>query len=208
MRRIYLISIPFQQNIRVQTFPYHPVNFVSEEYAGRDFSYIIVPVIAESMQEGDTGKLIVMSQTDGQENPNLDRLKEELAACGLGEDQIEIDMAEVRESQDADLLLDLFRTVTGKMEDGACYYADITFGPKSFPMIQMAALSYAENILEDTALKGIYYQEVKRKAGVSQTANVYDMQVLYSLSSLMSSVRGAEPADRKAMLDLLIGREG
>ena len=204
MRRIYITAIPFHQNFIISQNEFHPINFTSR-YGEDRIHYIISPIIAETMREGDTGKLIVLHQSDGTPEKNLEILKEELVHYGVA-DRVEITEVEVRESQEAELLLDVFRRLTAEMEDGASYYMDITFGSKSFPLIQMAALSYADNILKDTVINGIYYHEIKRKEGKPVQSQAYDMQVLYSLTSLMSAVAGADPADRKAMVEILVGK--
>ena len=46
------------------------------------------------------------------------------------------------------------------MESDACYYADATFGTKTYPLVLSSALHYAEKILDDTEVCGIYYREL------------------------------------------------
>ena len=69
-----------------------------------------------------------------------------------------------------DGLLTLFEALTDAMESDACYYADATFGTKTYPLVLSSALHYAEKILDDTEVCGIYYRELTRESGQVKNA--------------------------------------
>ena len=78
---------------------------------------------------------------------------------GLGFPYTLVDLT-TPENQQRDGLLALFEALTDVMESDACYYADATFGTKTYPLVLSSALHYAEKILDDTEICGIYYREL------------------------------------------------
>ena len=110
----------------------------------------------------------------------------------------------VPETQQKNALLDLFEALTGCMEPDACYYACVTFGTKTWPLVLSSALRYAEKLLDGTEVKGVYYREITRKAGEQTGVAQYDVSALFTLDSIIDLAAGAGVEDRQAFLRLLL----
>ena len=101
-------------------------------------------------------------------------------------------------------LLTLFETMTDAMQDDACYYADATFGTKTYPLVLASALRYAEKILDDTEVCGIYYRELTRENGQVKTARQYDISTLFTLDGIVDMAAGEDIADKRAFIKLML----
>ena len=90
------------------------------------------------------------------------------------------------------------------MESDACYYADATFGTKTYPLVLSSALHYAEKILDDTEICGIYYRELTRENGQVKNVRQYDISTLFTLDGIIDMAADAELTDRKAFIKLML----
>ena len=211
MKRIYLTSIPLDSNFPLEGAPFHPVNFTSQ-YNKDTVLFPIVPIISDTLEPGEEGIVLAIHQANAPESENWEKFQAELGA--LGKDNLTVVDPKFEERQDKDLLVSLFETITDQLQDDACYYADITFGTKTYPMVMMSALSYAENILENCTIKGLYYQEVRREynkelgRSVNREANLYDVTSIYLMNSIIGTVAGAPAAERKKLIHLLLNPLG
>ena len=98
---------------------------------------------------------LAVRQKNSFRSDNLDAFRRELDTLGTPHTLIDVTTPE---NQQRDALLTLFETLTDAMQDDACYYADATFGTKTYPLVLASALRYAEKILDDTEVCGIYYR--------------------------------------------------
>ena len=204
MRRIYITAAPLDSNFVLKPVPFSPVNFKSK-FPEKEVYYPIVPAIYDSLEEGDTAKLIVIHQVNKHGASNIDTFKEELAKVNITD--IEIVDLPVEESQDQDILFAAFETLISNLENDATYYADATFGTKTYPLMLFAALRYADRILEGNTVSNIYYQEIKRENGVRVDQALYDVTGIYSIDYLMDSVKDIDPAARQQFIKLLLHPE-
>lgn len=197
MKRIYFTAVPLESNFILDTYPLNPVNFTLDTAMARS-AYPILPVIDATLRPGDEGIVVAMRQQNSPHNENMEILRRELEA--LPRKNWELRELTVPESQQKDLLLDLFARLIDCMEDDACYYACMTFGTKTFPVVLFSALSYADKIRRNTQIGGIYYREVLRSRGQSRTANLYDVTALFTLNALVDLVAGMEGSDKDKMI--------
>ena len=108
------------------------------------------------------------------------------------------------ETQQKDELLGLFEALIRSMEGNACYYACMTFGTKTYPLVLSSALHYAEKLLDDTEVCGIYYRELTRENGQVKTASQYDISTLFTLDGIVDMAANAEIADKRAFIKLML----
>ena len=132
---------------------------------------------------------------------NLDAFRRELDTLGTPHTLIDVTTPE---NQQRDALLTLFETLTDAMQDDACYYADATFGTKTYPLVLASALRYAEKILDDTEVCGIYYRELTRENGQVKTARQYDISTLFTLDGIVDMAAGEDIADKRAFIKLML----
>ena len=62
-----------------------------------------------------------------------------------------------------------------------------------------SALRYAEKILDDTEVCGIYYRELTRENGQVKTARQYDISTLFTLDGIVDMAAGEDIADKRAL---------
>ena len=197
MKRIYFTAVPLESNFLLEPQPLHPVNF-SLNTAMTQSAYPILPVIDATLAPGDEGIVVAVRQQNSPRNQNMEILRRELEA--LPRRNWTLRELVVPERQQKDLLLDLFARLIDCMEDDACYYACMTFGTKTFPVVLFSALSYADKICRNTQIGGIYYREILRSQGQNRTANLYDVTALFTLNALVDLVAGMEGSDKDKMI--------
>ena len=197
MHRIYFTAVPLASNFLLESQPIHPVNFRLDTRL-RQAAYPIVPILESSMRPGDTATVVAVRQTNDGENPNRELLRRELEGLNLTGWTLQ-DLT-VREGQDKDLLLGLFGQMIGCIRDDACYYACMTFGTKTYPVVLFSALAYAEKIRRNTQVCGIYYQEILRQQGRTRAVNLYDVTALFTLNSLVDMVAEMDCTDKDGMI--------
>lgn len=203
MKRIYFTAVPLQSNFLLEPQPVAPVNFTLGPAAPRAACFPIVPIIADTMRPGDEAVVIAVRQQNDAENPNLATLRRELRALGLA--GCSLRDVTVPERQDRDLLLGLFAAMVAELQPNACYYACMTFGTKTYPVVLFSVLAYAEKIKPNVQVKGIYYQEVLRRGGQTVQARLYDVTALLTLNSIVDQIAAAGPdTDREAALRVLL----
>ena len=155
MKRIYFTAVPLESNFVLERKPVRPVGFELPG-APETAAFPIVPVIAATADPGDDVLVVTVRQTNEPHNANLDILHRELDALGL--QRLRFRDLTMPESQERDVLTELFRLLIGAAEPDACCYACMTFGTKTFPVVLFSALSYIDKVVPNTEIKGIYYQ--------------------------------------------------
>lgn len=197
MNRIYFTAVPLESNFVLEKMPLNPVNFRLDTKL-TETAFPIVPVIDATLQPGDTATVVAVRQQNASRNKNMDILRQELESMGRSNWTLR-DLI-VPESQNKDLLLGLFAEMIGCMQDDTCYYACMTFGTKTYPVVLFSALSYADKIRRNTQICGIYYREVLRKQGKMQQSRLYDVTALFTLNSLVDLVAGMESDAKEDMI--------
>lgn len=201
VKRIYFTAVPLQSNFIIQSVPVNPVNFTLDSGI-RQAAFPIVPVVDATLGPEDEGVIVAVRQYNSPDNRNMDILRGELEA--LGKSNWTIKELTVPERQDKDLLLGLFSAMIGCLEDDACYYACMTFGTKTYPVVLFSVLSYAEKIRRNTQISGIYYCELLRRAGVMQQSRLYDVTALFTLNSVVDLVAGMDCENKDKMIETML----
>lgn len=145
MKRIYITAIPLDSNFAIAPYAAQAANY-QQTYTAPS-CYPITPIIADTARPGDEITVLAVRQKNSPRSDNLDAFRRELDTFGTPYTLIDVTTPE---NQQRDALLTLFETLTDAMQDDACYYADATFGTKTYPLVLASALRYAEKILDDT----------------------------------------------------------
>ncbi|HRM62087.1 MAG TPA: uroporphyrinogen decarboxylase family protein, partial [Gemmiger qucibialis] len=122
---------------------------------------------------------------------------------GLGLPYTLVDLT-TPENQQRDGLLALFEALTDAMDGDACYYADATFGTKTYPLVLSSALHYAEKILDDTEVCGIYYRELTRENGKVKSVRQYDISTLFTLDGIVDMAAEADLPDKQKFISVML----
>lgn len=199
MKRIYITAIPLDSNFAITPYAADSVNYT--QTATQPTCYPITPILADTAHPGDEIKIITVRQVNTPHSENLEVFRREVD--GLGFPYTLVDLT-TPENQQRDGLLALFEALTDVMESDACYYADATFGTKTYPLVLSSALHYAEKILDDTEICGIYYRELTRENGQVKNVRQYDISTLFTLDGIIDMAADAELTDRKAFIKLML----
>lgn len=153
----------------------------------------IVQVMRDTLEPGDTVRLLAIRQENADTARNYQRLLEELAQLGIAEAQVEL--VPLPEDQRPETLIGLCRDLVDALPQVTRVYACITYGSKSIPVVTLTALSCAEATHTELEVGGVYYGEVKRENGKVVGARLYEMSALYQLAGLVGTMRDSKTAE-------------
>ena len=153
----------------------------------------IVQVIRDTLEPGDTVRLLAIRQENADTARNYQRLLEELAQLGIAKAQVE--PVPLPEDQRPETLIGLCRDLVDALPQVTRVYACITYGSKSIPVVTLTALSCAEATHTELEVGGVYYGEVKRENGKVVGARLYEMAALYQLAGLVGTMRDSKTAE-------------
>lgn len=210
MRRIYLTTIAYQQYLSPKKV--NPVNFISsyaKKHPDNLIYFPIVPIISDTMEPGDSAKILaVLPETEVTEQ-NFQKFQNEIASLQLPKDEkVEIKEIRIPIMQDGSVLNGLLAQLVEQTEDQACYYADITYGTKLYPILFLTALRYAGKICEQTEIGGIYYQEINWLKKGDDNARLYDESAILSLDTVMDQMENVPKKNRMSLIHALLGIKG
>lgn len=153
----------------------------------------IVQVMRDTLEPGDTVRLLAIRQENADTARNYQRLLEELAQLGITEEQVE--PVPLPEDQRPETLIGLCRDLVDALPQVTRVYACITYGSKSIPVVTLTALTCAEATHTELEVGGVYYGEVRREDGKVVGARLYDMAALYQLAGLVGTMRDSKTAE-------------
>ena len=189
MLRTYLTVIPLQGRSDLEQVVYAREGSVPPQAT----RFPIVQVIRDTLAPGDTAQVLTIRQENADTARSYQLLLEELAGLGIPESSVT--PLTLPENQHADTLVRLCRDVVDALPQITRVYACITYGTKSIPVVTLAALTCAEATHTELEVGGIYYGEVKRRDGRTESASLNDVTVLYQLSGLVGGVRDSTTAE-------------
>lgn len=189
MLRTYLTVIPLQGRSDLEQVVYARQGSVPPQAT----RFPIVQVIRDTLAPGDTAQVLTIRQENADTARSYQLLLEELAGLGIPESSVT--QLTLPENQHADTLVRLCRDVADALPQITRVYACITYGTKSIPVVTLAALTCAEATHTELEVGGIFYGEVKRRDGRTESASLNDVTVLYQLSGLVGGVRDSTTAE-------------
>ena len=187
MLKTYITTVPLQGKLDPMLY--------QREWAEAPTAtcFPIVQVIRDTLEPGDTVRLLAIRQENADTARNYQRLLEELAQLGIAEAQVEL--VPLPEDQRPETLIGLCRDLVDALPQVTRVYACITYGSKSIPAVTLTALSCAEATHTELEVGGVYYGEVKRENGKVVGARLYEMAALYQLAGLVGTMRDSKTAE-------------
>lgn len=187
MLKTYITTVPLQGKL-------DPMLYQRERAeAPTATCFPIVQVMRDTLEPGDTVRLLAIRQENADTARNYQRLLEELAQLGIAEAQVEL--VPLPEGQRPETLIGLCRDLVDALPQVTRVYACITYGSKSIPVVTLTALSCAEATHTELEVGGVYYGEVKRENGKVVGARLYEMSALYQLAGLVGTMRDSKTAE-------------
>lgn len=164
--------------------------------------YPVNAVLAEKLQKDDDVK-VVLVQTQGNNNlveKNTQIFKNELDSINknigakITYTEISSENREEKEQHERRIM-----TILSQMEQGAELYGDITFGPRTVPMVMLCAFAFAEKFY-DADIKKIIYGKVDWVKNEPKNPELFDITELHYLNSLTYNMQSSSV--EKAMKSL------
>lgn len=187
MLKTYITTVPLQGKL-------DPMLYQRERAeAPTATCFPIVQVMRDTLEPGDTVRLLAIRQENADTACNYQRLLEELAQLGIAKEQVE--PVPLPEDQRPETLIGLCRDLVDALPQVTRVYACITYGSKSIPVVTLTALSCAEATHTELEVGGVYYGEVKRENGKVVGARLYEMSALYQLAGLVGTMRDSKTAE-------------
>lgn len=187
MLKTYITTVPLQGKL-------DPMLYQRERAeAPTATCFPIVQVIRDTLESGDTVRLLAIRQENADTARNYQRLLEELAQLGITEEQVE--PVPLPEDQRPETLIGLCRDLVDALPQVTRVYACITYGSKSIPVVTLTALTCAEATHTELEVGGVYYGEVRRENGKVVGARLYEMSALYQLAGLVGTMRDSKTAE-------------
>ncbi len=187
MLKTYITTVPLQGKL-------DPMLYQRERAeAPTATCFPIVQVMRDTLEPGDTVRLLAIRQENVDTARNYQRLLEELAQLGIAKEQVEL--VPLPEDQRPETLIGLCRDLVDALPQVTRVYACITYGSKSIPVVTLTALSCAEATHTELEVGGVYYGEVKRENGKVVGARLYEMAALYQLAGLVGTMRDSKTAE-------------
>lgn len=187
MLKTYITTVPLQGKL-------DPMLYQRERAeAPTATCFPILQVIRDTLEPGDTVRLLAIRQENADTARNYQRLLEELAQLGITEEQVE--PVPLPEDQRPETLIGLCRELVDALPQVTRVYACITYGSKSIPVVTLTALTCAEATHTELEVGGVYYGEVRRENGKVVGARLYEMAALYQLAGLVGTMRDSKTAE-------------
>ena len=187
MLKTYITTVPLQGKL-------DPMLYQRERAeAPTATCFPIVQVIRDTLEPGDTVRLLAIRQENADTARNYQRLLEELAQLGIAQEQVE--PVPLPEDQRPETLIGLCRDLVDALPQVTRVYACITYGSKSIPVVMLTALTCAEATHTELEVGGVYYGEVRRENGKVVGARLYEMSALYQLAGLVGTMRDSKTAE-------------
>ena len=199
MKKIYITAVPLDSNFILKPQEIECVNLDLRTDA--QLTFPISRLIQATMQPDDEALVITVRQTNESGKENMNSLKQDLETLQI---PYRLEDITTPENQNKSDLMELFKRLAKAIEPQTCVYADSTFGTKSYPIILLAALNYAEKIKE-CELKKLIYQE-QRRGPLTHGTYLYDVTALYYLNGIVDALHQSDAGveEKEALLDTLL----
>ena len=167
-------------------------------------------VLSKVLKKDEEVKVVLLkaidpTDPDKRSDENEGKYKAELACINekIGAkilyDSVAIDFTETRKEQE-----NLLKGIVDRIDEGADIYADITYGPKSMPIILFYALGFAERFLSAEVWHIVYGKAYFDREGKPHSHEIIDMTSLYYLNATLNHINISDPKTARELLDKLL----
>lgn len=204
--KIIFANIPLHK--QKNAFVY--VNCTNKKVGDKEVIFPVNAILQYEIRPNEKVKVIMLTKEDidgnGKKNTSwfeneLNEINKDIGA------NIEYKIISAPFIETQDVHEKMFRNILDEFSDGCEIYADITFGPKSLPIILFAAMNFAEKYF-NAVIRTIAYGKVDLVDSGTATKPInpvlYDMTSLYYLNSITNSMDFANSESALKALDKLM----
>jgi len=203
MKKIIFVSLMMADDMKKRHYPVDGNSFI--EYSGETY-YAINSVLAQTIKADDEIK-VVLIETKGGDNAGsknatlfMDELNElNKVGASIKYEVIPSNFVETKEK-----FKSLYKNLIKNFEKEAELYADVTFGPKSLPLMIFAAMQFGEKFFDCSIGNVIYLKsEFKNNKIVEGSQIIYDYTPLYMLNSFTNTIECSSGENAVAAVEAL-----
>jgi len=199
----FIFTSPFQKEGQLRKVIYQAEENSPLKYG--ETSFPIIPVINGYVEENEK-ILIVCVVTEhsklSEEYPNAarnyERFKTELTELAQKKNLkfILMDPIITPYGENIKNHLNLYAKLITTVGDNEIIYADLTYGTKPFPIVEIMALNYAYKLRKNTDIGSIVYGDFDPVTNVSGINDISPLFFMDAISSTMAHLKLKDPAER------------
>ena len=170
------------------------------------FSYPIISFLSQLLKLGDELKVILLVKKDSYSfyMDNVEIFKNEFRSiCQPLNIEPLYSIIETEFNEAKATHFQLLNDIIDNINEDSHILADITFGPKDLPIVVFSALFFAENYLR-CEIDNIVYGQACFENNKVVKSTICDMNPLYYLSSLSSTIKCNDPQKARKMIKELL----
>ena len=207
MKKIVFVSLMMADKMEKRHYPVDGNKFI--EYSGKVY-YAINAILAQTLKSDDEVKILLLETKAGEQagEKNAKFFEDELNEINK-KNNIGAKITYERISSDfivsKDKYNSLFMKLIKNFEGEEKLYADITFGPKSLPLVIFSALQFGEKFYE-CSIGNIIYLKTEFEKGNEIKADsqlICDYTPLYQLNSFITTMQSSSGDKAKKAFEIL-----
>lgn len=203
MKKIVFVTLMMADDMHKRHFPVEGNTFI--EYPGEVY-YAMNAVLAKTMQTDDDIKIILLHTNAGDKagSKNAELFKTELNELNTVGAKISYEEVESDYVVSKNQFKVLYKKLIKYLENEAELSADITFGPKSLPLLIFSTLQFGEKFF-DCSIGNVVYQKIDIEKGkpVEGTQLLCDYTPLYLLNSFTNTIESSSGENAIAAVEAL-----
>ena len=203
MKKTVFVTLMMADDMHKRHYSVDGNSFI--EYSGEVY-YAINAVLAKTLNADDDIKIVLLETKAGDKagtkNAQLFMNElNELNTCGanITYEIIPSDFIDTK-----DKFKDLYKRLIKTFENEAELYADVTFGPKSLPLMIFAAMQFGEKFFDCTIGNVIYLKTEFKNGKVDEASQIIcDYTPLYLLNSFTNTIECSSGEKAVAAVEVL-----
>lgn len=203
MKKIVFVTLMMADDMHKRHFPVEGNSFI--EYPGEVY-YAVNAVLAKTMQADDDIKIILLHTNAGDKagSKNADLFKSELNELNTVGAKISFEEIAAEYVVSKNQFKTLYKKLIKYLEKDVELSADITFGPKSLPLLIFSTLQFGEKFF-NCSIGNVVYQKIEMKGGkpVEGTQLLCDYTPLYLLNSFTNTIESSSGENAIAAVEAL-----
>lgn len=188
MKKTVFVSLMMADDMHKRHFPVDGNSFI--EYPGETY-YAINSVLAQTLSADDEIKVVLIQTKGGDDagSKNASLFMDELNALNTCGAAIKYEIIPSNFVETKEKFKELYKCLIKNLENESELYADVTFGPKSLPLMIFAVMQFGEKFFDCSIGNVIYLKaEFKDNKFVEGSQMIYDYTPLYMLNSFTNTI--------------------
>lgn len=164
-------------------------------------------LLSHALRKGDEVKVVLLKKEDigGNSDKNADKFICELDGINVGIGaKIEYKILSTPHNESREVQEKLLREMVDELSEGVSIYADITFGPKSLPIIVFSVLNFAIKFFNAEIINIVYGKVDFDKDNRPINPELFDMTALFYLNSIANTIECKDCNAAKKLLETLL----